>query len=44
MEWLYKKATIYLDRKYQRYKLFQKHNFKIPYNEPLLEEIFGIYN
>lgn len=41
-DWLYKDATIYLDRKYNRYKLFKKYNFEIPYTDPQLKEVFGI--
>lgn len=41
-DWLYKDATIYLDRKYERYRLFKKYNFEIPYTESKLEEVFGI--
>lgn len=41
-DWLYKDATIYLDRKHERYRLFKKYNFEIPYTESKLEEVFGI--
>ena len=40
LEWLYNNATIYLDRKYNRYKLFKQHNFEIPYTENQLEAVF----
>lgn len=43
-DWLYKDATIYLDRKYERYKLFKKYNFKIPYTELKIGEVFGIFS
>ena len=38
--WLYNTASIYLDRKYNRYKLFKQHNFEIPYTEHQLEAVF----
>lgn len=42
LDWLYKDTTIYLDRKYERYRLFKKYNFEIPYTESKLKEVFGI--
>lgn len=42
LNFIYKDATIYLDRKYNRYKLFKKYNFEIPYTDQQLKEVFGI--
>jgi hypothetical protein len=44
LNYIYDNSNIYLDRKYERYKLFKKYNFKIPYTELKIREVFGIFS